>query len=71
MSDHRTGYTAVDEFLVETVSAARNYSEVAVAFLAIGDRAGTAYALRRLLAHAKAAAETLNDVTNIGGSDEF
>jgi hypothetical protein len=69
MSDHPTGYTAVDEFLIETVSAARDYSEVAAAFLAVGDRAGTAYALRCLLAHAQAAAETLNDLKNDGGSD--
>jgi hypothetical protein len=69
MSDQSTSGTAVDEFLVGTVSAARDYSEAAVAFLAIGDLAGTAYALRCLLAHAQAAAETVNDLKNNGGSD--
>jgi hypothetical protein len=69
MSDQPTSYTAVGEFLVETVSTARNYSEAAAAFLSIGDLAGTAYALRCLLAHAQAAAETVNDLKNNGGSD--
>ena len=32
MSDRPISYTAADEFLVRTVSAARTYTEVAVAF---------------------------------------
>jgi hypothetical protein len=70
MSDHPASYTATDEFLIETVTAARDYSEAAVAFLATNDLVGAAYALRCLLAHAQAAAETVNDLKNSGGCDD-
>jgi hypothetical protein len=61
MSDHRSGQTAAQEFLDQTIGLVRTYAEIGSAFAEIGDDCGATYCIRKMVACVQAASGTLSD----------